>query len=545
MSDADKGSAVRLRAPSTPQRVTFFEDRAEVTRKARAKLPAGVSWVALGGVSAAVDDPSVVAGIRGEGARVVAARVVRQVRQDPALTESEITAIEAAEAAARRTRQDAERAPSRARSYEARCAALCETWLMRVQQVPRAQPGSRSRPEAQPQAEAQTPSWRTAYGVLDQALRAALDQVSAATEALRAATEEEARASLRLQEGRRLVPRHETAVEVQVEAAAPGEVEIDLTYRVPAALWRPEHLAQLVPRADGKGHELILRTLAVAWQHTGEDWRAVPCRFSTARPAQSASPPLLSDDVLFSRKKTDAERRVVQVEAREQAIAVAGLDRGTRAVEEMPGVEDGGEPLWFSATRPADLPSDGQPVRVEIGEVRLPCEVDLVAYPEQTAAVHVRATASLTAPVPLLAGPVRLLRGSELVGRGRVAFVARGEPFELGFGVDDGLRVRRATEESRDTSLLGTQKVTRTVRLYVSNLSGSARRLLVTERVPVSEIEDLKVVIVATNGADRARIEERDGFVRFELSLDGGKARELTLTYRLEAAARVSLPVSF
>src|SRR5207237_8502346 len=46
--------------------------------------------------------------------------------------------------------------------------------------------------------------------------------------------------------------------------------------------------------------------------------------------------------------------------------------------------------------------------------------------------------------------------------------IAAGEPFELGFGVDDGLRVRRHTEDKRDTTpVIGTQKLLRTVRLYI------------------------------------------------------------------------------
>mgnify|MGYP000423295357 CR=1 FL=1 len=60
---------------SQATRVTFFEDRAEVQRRARARVPAGVSFVEVEGVTALCDDPSLVAGIRGEAARVIAAKV--------------------------------------------------------------------------------------------------------------------------------------------------------------------------------------------------------------------------------------------------------------------------------------------------------------------------------------------------------------------------------------------------------------------------------------------------------------------------------------
>lgn len=58
------------------------------------------------------------------------------------------------------------------------------------------------------------------------------------------------------------------------------------------------------------------------------------------------------------------------IEAREQAIAVAGLGRGQGAVEEMSGVDDGGEPLVFETSPPpTTVPSNGQPLRIRESQV--------------------------------------------------------------------------------------------------------------------------------------------------------------------------------
>jgi uncharacterized protein (TIGR02231 family) len=226
------------------------------------------------------------------------------------------------------------------------------------------------------------------------------------------------------------------------------------------------------------------------------------------------------------------------VEAREQTVAVAGLDRGARAVEEMPGVDDGGEALTFEASHPATIPSDGQPVRVEVSRAALDCVVDCVVYPEKGAVPHVRATATLKGRTPLLAGPVSVVRGTELVGRGQTGFVAPGEPFEVGFGVEDGLRVRRQAEDRRETEW-GTQRRTRTVRVYVSNLGGAPKALKVVERVPVSELKDLTVTVLELSGG---RLDDADGTVRWSLELSPGGTQTLTLSYRLEAPTRVQLP---
>lgn len=520
------GAAKVIEAESKAVRVTLFEDRAEVLRTAEARVPAGLSWLRLSEIATMVDDPTVIGNVRGDGARVLACRVTRRVRQVPACPKEEVAGAEAGFRAAVARRVTAERTLEAESAAEARCTALLEAWIAALKRVPR-------------EANATISGWRTSYQLLMEAEAKALDAVAAARSELSAARLDEQRATLRQKQAQRLQPRYEAAIELQIESAAAQAVSVEVSYRTPCALWRPEHLFRLSSREDG-GAQIAITTYASVWQRTGEDWREVQLRFSTARPAQTATPPLLSEDNLRLRRKTDAERQRVIVEARDQSIAVAGLSRGQSSVEDMPGVDDGGEPLSFESARPASVPSTGLPTRVEIGTVTVPAQLERVVYPERTAAAHFRATATLAGPRPLLAGPVHLVRGSELVGRGRIGYVGRGEPFEIGFGTDDGIRVRRQLEDQRETTpVVGTQKLTRTVKLFVSNLSGSRKRLLLTERVPVSELRDLEVAMLQSSGC---RFDPKDGFAHFDLELEPRAVRELSLSFRIEAGSRVVLP---
>src|SRR5690606_24514418 len=142
------------------------------------------------------------------------------------------------------------------------------------------------------------------------------------------------------------------------------EVELEVKYRTPCALWRPEHLARLNQDAKNPhAGEVEWTSWGVAWQRTGEDWGDVEVAFSTARPAQVADVPVLDDDRLSKRKKTAEERKQVVVQMREEQVK----DTGARAEAEMPGVDDGGKPLEFAPKGRYNLPSNGQPTRVEIG----------------------------------------------------------------------------------------------------------------------------------------------------------------------------------
>ena len=136
---------------------------------------------------------------------------------------------------------------------------------------------------------------------------------------------------------------------------------------------------------------------------------------------------------------------------------------------------------------------------------------------------------------------MRIARGQSLVGRARLDFVGKGEPFEVGLGTDEGVRVRRSHIDHRETTAVtGTQKVKRAVKVYLSNLSSEARRVLVTERIPVSEIDDVEITLTAAGGF---RNEGKDGFLHREVDLPPNATQTLEIAYELRASSRVVLPM--
>lgn len=530
--------------PSRATAVTFFEDRAEVVRSAKVMLLRGSQWIALAGVSPFVDERTVAAkarpadpGASADRPRVTVhgARVRWRAHDETALDRRDVERLHAEEKAARLGVDDAVRARARADRRIDQINALCTKWAAEAAKVA---PGAR--------AEDRIAAWRSAWSALASAASDAHAAISAANERREASTDVAARAARRLREGTIASPRYEAVIEVDVEAEDDGEeAVIEVTYRVPCAMWRPEHLFRLGgpdperPEKQAVSRPVEIVTWATVWHAAGETWESVKARFSTARPARDAAPPLVRDDVLYLRRKTAEERSRVLVEAREQANQVAGLDRGARAVDEMPGVDDGGEPLVLEAKEPLTIAGNGRPHRVEVGKRTLTAEVDRVLYPELGGAAHVRATATL-AGGPLLAGPVRVARGAALVGRSKIGFLGAGEPFEIGFGPDDGVRARRHVEEQRDTTaIIGTQKIRRRVDVFLSNLSGEARSLTITERVPVSEIDDVEITMLETSDFPS---KDADGFLRAKITLAPQETRRLGFAYEIRAGSNVVLP---
>lgn len=501
--------------------VTVFEDRAEVTR--RATLDRLSDRVCLTGLSPYVDERSLRASASGT-ARVLSARVRWRTRAESAASPDEVDSLRSAVTTARDALTEAKSAWERAGADIARLDGLRDQWLTRLATAP----NGLSDPEL-------ARVWGEAGGSIAALLTPAQTARSDAAAAIDQRQRDLEAAKARLSAALSRTPEIEAVAEVELADAQAG-TSIELVYRVPCALWRPEYTVRVPAQHDpGTNVAVEIVRYACVWQRTGEVWDSVRLTCSTARPGATASPPLLSDDVLSARKRTPDEQRRVDVELREEEVVVAAV-AGVRSVDDMPGLADGGHPVHWAAAEPVSIESDGHAVRFEVGKTLVSAEIERLLVPQLASVAHLRATGVLSGGQPLLAGPVRIVRGESMVGRGSTGFVGSGERFELGLGTDDGVRCRREQSVERDQSFTG-QRIRYKVVVHVSNVSDSPRGLIVTERVPVSEIEAVEVRVSAS-GFDV----DRDGIARRQLDLPPNSTQTVELAYEVRAGNSVVLP---
>ena len=502
-----------------PTHIRFFEDRAEVTRKAMVQIDDGRSWVRLSGATMLLDDRSVQASISVDSVRVVSARVMRQLRAPANVEEVKIKRNEL-QSLVRRMNEAKERLQreSEQRDY---FHELMENWVESFAKIP-----SSDMPVA---------DWESSYDVLQDREKSVLEswlkeyaqlqELNGQKDSIESATNLLLKAPLMF----------ECFIEVQLESTISNEVELSVVYRTPCALWRPEHLARLhVNEKTPNAGSIDLTSYATLWQNTGEDWKDVEVSFSTARPADHASAPNMDDDSLSRRKKTSEEKKQVVVQVREESVSEVGA-----GASEMPGVDDGGVPLEFKGNGKFNLPSTGQPVRVQVAHTELKTAIARELVSERAQVAHIKGQSNWTGVVPLLAGPLRVARGASLVGRARVGFVGPGDKLEIGFGPDDGIRARRSVSEDRDKGLTGTQTIKRKVTLYLSNLSDQAKTVDLLEHLPVSEIEGLEIKWDTSKDWE---FDSKEGFLKRAVELPPNGNLELTYKYTIKAKSNVVLP---
>ncbi|HEY5926014.1 MAG TPA: DUF4139 domain-containing protein, partial [Kofleriaceae bacterium] len=194
---------------------------------------------------------------------------------------------------------------------------------------------------------------------------------------------------------------------------------------------------------------------------------------------------------------------------------------------------------------------DGTPHRVPIGGFTGTAQVSLVGIPLRSPWVHVRARIINTGSTPLLAGPVDLIMASGSVGRAEVGFVAPNEKFYLGFGPEADVRMYRDESRERDDAgiLGGWNLLTVRVAVRLSNLGTHKREVTITERIPISEVEQVEV---QTSAADAYELDEETtqvtaralddkGLVSWSVELPPHGRRAVTLEYKVKSQRGVAM----
>lgn len=494
-------------------RVDLFEDRATVVRELELPSAPGRHNLEIRGLSPLVAEARLSfaerAGLTVESARVERMLVSRDTA-DPALAQELAAQERALSQQVAGLRAQLRRVQER-RARAAAWASSAQEWA-----------GHALLRQDDPAA------WVQALRGLSEEEARAVEEEVALEAAVGRADTEHAQVAGRLAFSRQGRPTAQATLHLQVLSEAGGRLE--LRYTVPCALWRPVHRAALRER------QVDWEVCAMAWNLTGEDWLDAPLRFSTARPGDTPAPPQLTEDRVGAQPRD----RQIQAEVREEAVQVA-REGQARPSEVNLGVDDGGEVRLYDAPGATRLPSDGLPVLVPLERWSAPAEPSWQATPEKDARVALRSRQLNTSRRPLLAGPVYLTRGDSAVGRGRVALVPPGEPFELGWGSHDSVRITRRQDIERSTArLTGTQTLSFKVGLRVNNLGAEPVEVQVRERLPVSELKE--VTVSAPTAKTPFTGPDADGFVRWTLTLGPRERRDLLLEYSLEANSRVTLP---
>ncbi len=483
--------------------VTLMEDRARVTRRAKVELPAGVSSVRIDGLAMVVADKTLQGRVVGadDGSVVLSAKVQREHHEIQSVDEKDYNKLQ-------RKLRDLHRQYGLLQERLDRCSseryALDELGRRALREM--AIDASWGKDEADAWERDLDSIRGQSFGLVDQRLKGQAE-MRQLQEKINRLTQEIAATNLTTQE-------FNCWIEASVDVKTEGNVKLEFEYVVPAACWRPCHTATLVQ--DPEGSRVEIEAEACVWQCTGENWDDVQLYFSTQRPSLGIEPPELDEDILRVQKKPDK----IEVQVRDQEIQTAGMGQ-TQQSQDMPGIDDGGEALNLKGAALASVPSDGFPYRVTMFTMTASAQVDLVCMPELVECAILRSEQPNEGTTPLLAGPVDLIRDSGKVGRTELSFVAPNETFKLGWGPDPEIRINRwhAEDESKAKMLSSWAEEKKKTKIRLSNIGAEPKTIKLSERIPVSEIEQVEINYHADESTDKQKPDE-NGIITWDIKLE-------------------------
>lgn len=338
-------------------------------------------------------------------------------------------------------------------------------------------------------------------------------------------------------------PKESLSLIVAVEVAGAGDFELELSYVVNRASWTP--LYDL--RFSHTSNIVNLSYLAEVTQSTGEDWLGVALTLSTAKPGLGTLPPkpepwyisIISPTVQFARPRATPKMPMMA----NQLAAAGGMNEDEYEVAEdslieaetvVAEVSKEGSVVTFKLNGGGNIPSDGAPHKTTIFNDDYPSSCDYVAMPRLVSFAYLQAKVKNSANgTTLLPGKANIVRDNMFVGTTNLENIAPGQEFKINLGIDEGLKIERdLVERQVDKKLMSSQRrITYGYRLTITNLLNQETHLTLTEQLPVSRNEQIKVRLTRSN--PQIQIGEM-GMLEWELTLTAQERREIYYQFTVE-----------
>jgi len=527
---------------STISAVTVYSDRAIVTRTARAELQAGLNELRIDGLPASLIDDSLQAAAIGTANATLLDISTRQTfvatTPDPrrAAIEDTLTSLREEE------RSLTDRA-SLIKSHRELLDRLQNSAVM-ITWGERAERPKLDEVEATlSYGQAESAKLNAELQALDRELSQLQAQITAAQNQLDELPPLPSRRSVK------------TAT-LRIQAAEPGDLDIELRYTTPQASWRPSYDARVFTTDT----RVELGYFAQVRQTTGEDWDHVALTLSTARPSLGGHAPELSPWNLDLTPEVPSEEiaRPLRAQARKAAdfsiaapapMLAATQSSGERLTFDLVAADYAESSTdrtatvaTFSIATPATIHSDNSPQKIPVTTMDLDAELAYRATPKLRPTAFLDAAVRNTSDYPLLPGQMNVFVDRVFIATSRLTHTSPDETFNLALGADEGLAIthKQVRRFSEQVGLM--TKSTRTTYEYLTTLTNNkaaAVKLTVSDQVPVSRNDKITVKVQAPPARDARP--DAEGKLEWTLELAPGETRELPLKFSIEHALGLSI----
>jgi uncharacterized protein (TIGR02231 family) len=203
------------------------------------------------------------------------------------------------------------------------------------------------------------------------------------------------------------------------------------------------------------------------------------------------------------------------------------LSEEAPAAFETAQISDEQSSVAFHIPRPLDIPSDGSQHGSVVAIEQLPVSMEFMAIPKLSPHVFLKSEIINRTAYPLLPGKVNAFTGNTYTGSSQLKKVASGEKFDLFFGTDDQLTVKREElKQHKEAGLFGKNRVSYRYRIELGNFRKEPLTVTLRDQLPLAGDEEIKISL--DDPSIKPDEVKNDGTIVWKTPLQAGEKKSIT-----------------
>ncbi|UOG48644.1 mucoidy inhibitor MuiA family protein [Leptospira noguchii] len=328
-----------------------------------------------------------------------------------------------------------------------------------------------------------------------------------------------------------------TKILVSFTGTEKKEGRLNLTYQSGKVSWKPFYSVSM----DGK-EKVEFEYFAEINQESGEDWKNINLLLSTSSPDVSGRRPRLSSQRLYDQKRQTNKDGIVAVQGQNLAEESNVAPEVESPEAEMTGLsEESGSGFLFRYSKPVTLLSRKESKKISLASFVAEATFTTLYVPSLKRYPLIKGIFKNVSGFPILPGEVAVFRQAGMVGTSNFGYVSPGEKAEISFGSENEIRAiyRKESNQTKEGILSGTKIIEKSIRVELENFGKESRTISFQESIPVSGVENVKVLIDSNTTPGYSEIRKDSGILEWKLNLKPNQKQEIKLKYK------VSFPADF
>jgi uncharacterized protein (TIGR02231 family) len=351
-----------------------------------------------------------------------------------------------------------------------------------------------------------------------------------------------ARLNQQIQAQNEMYSRNTSEIVVSLSAETATAIDLDVNYVVANAGWN----AVYDVRAINTKNPVQLNYKANVYQSTGEEWKNVKLKLSTANPNQSGLKPELDTWYLdFYRPFEQALSgkaagvRIRGMSSIPAPMAVQDKEKNEYLLNEVTATSDYVQTIQtslnteFDIALPYTVASASVPTVVDIRSYHMKADYTYAVAPKLDTDAFLMARATGWEEFSLLPGEANIFFEGTFVGKSYIDPNSIKDTLAISLGRDKRIVVKR--EKLKDLTsrktIGGSQKESYTWEVSVRNTKTEAISITVEDQIPVSQNKDIEVALLDKGNA---QYNVATGKLKWELTLPPNETRKMTYKFEVK-----------